>query len=183
VVQPRHPQPASPPHRHLQRLATVVRGLRSGSKPWWRKFAFSARVRANSRPVMATELRGTQSELPAVVGGAPGCMARLASPIRLCMAVGSLAPATLSPCCTRQVWPSKPRAFSIGLRIEHPQRLASTRARWGALRRPSTSGPLRVTSLSNTLPQWDEPSYSFCHVPGGLVVAAASEAGHVVTTA
>jgi uncharacterized protein len=70
------------------------------------------------------------------------------------------------------------KPFSIGVRIEHPQRLVDA-ARFG----PSAGNPLLgaadyklVHHASN-----GRSVYSFCMCPGGQVVAATSEAGRVVT--
>lgn len=71
-----------------------------------------------------------------------------------------------------------PKAFSIGVRIEHPQ-VAVDRAQLRAL-----AGHPRLCPTSYKL-AWHAPdgrtAYSFCMCPGGVVVAAASEAGGVVT--
>ena len=70
------------------------------------------------------------------------------------------------------------KPFSIGVRIEHPQSLIDT-CRYG----PSAGHPILgaadyklVHHASN-----GRAVYSFCMCPGGQVVAAASEAGHLVT--
>ena len=72
----------------------------------------------------------------------------------------------------------EPKPFSIGFRIEHPQGLID-RARFGA----SAGHPILgaadyklVHHASN-----GRSVYSFCMCPGGTVVAATSEVGHVVT--
>ncbi|MGZ4953669.1 MAG: NAD(P)/FAD-dependent oxidoreductase [Methylobacter sp.] len=70
------------------------------------------------------------------------------------------------------------KPFSIGFRIEHPQSLIDT-CRWG----DNAGHPLLgaadyklVHHCSN-----GRSVYSFCMCPGGTVVAATSEPGHVVT--
>jgi uncharacterized FAD-dependent dehydrogenase len=70
------------------------------------------------------------------------------------------------------------KAFSIGVRIEHPQSVID-KARWG----PHAGHPLLgaadyklVHHASN-----GRAVYSFCMCPGGTVVAATSEAARVVT--
>ena len=74
----------------------------------------------------------------------------------------------------------EPKPFSIGFRIEHPQSIIDA-ARFG----PSAGNPILgaadyklVHHASN-----GRSVYSFCMCPGGRVVAAASEAGGVVTSA
>ena len=72
--------------------------------------------------------------------------------------------------------PMEPKPFSMGVRIEHPQTLVD-RAQYG-----STDLPLPAADykLNVRLPDGGS-AYTFCMCPGGYVVAAASEAGGVVT--
>ncbi len=71
------------------------------------------------------------------------------------------------------------KPFAIGVRIEHPQELIDT-AQYGA-----AAGHPRLGPADYALVYQDKTAgraaYSFCMCPGGLVVAAASEAGGVVT--
>lgn len=70
------------------------------------------------------------------------------------------------------------KAFSIGVRIEHDQRMID-RSQYGS----SASHPALGAAdykLSCHLPS-GRSAYTFCMCPGGEVVAAASEAGGVVT--
>jgi len=72
----------------------------------------------------------------------------------------------------------QPKAFSIGVRIEHPQSLID-RARWGRHAGHPLLGAADyklVHHASN-----GRTVYSFCMCPGGTVVAATSEVGRVVT--
>ena len=75
----------------------------------------------------------------------------------------------------------EPKAFSIGFRIEHPQGLID-QARYGKsysadlLTKLGAADYKLVHHASN-----GRSVYSFCMCPGGTVVAAASEAGRVVT--
>jgi hypothetical protein len=72
----------------------------------------------------------------------------------------------------------EPKAFSIGVRIEHPQALID-RARFGAAARHPLLGAADYKLVHHG---GDGRSvYSFCMCPGGRVVAAASEPGRVVT--
>ncbi len=70
------------------------------------------------------------------------------------------------------------KPFSIGFRIEHPQGLID-RARWGrhAGHPLLGSADYRLVHHASN----GRSVYSFCMCPGGTVVAAASEAGRVVT--
>ena len=70
------------------------------------------------------------------------------------------------------------KAFSVGFRIEHPQSVIDN-ARWGRHAGHPMLGAADyklVHHASN-----GRSVYSFCMCPGGTVVAAASEAGRVVT--
>lgn len=71
------------------------------------------------------------------------------------------------------------KPFAIGVRIEHPQQLID-KAQYGIM-----AGNPKLGAADYALVYHDKATgrtaYSFCMCPGGLVVAAASEAGGVVT--
>ncbi len=71
------------------------------------------------------------------------------------------------------------KPFAMGVRIEHPQALID-QAQYG-----EDAGNLRLPAADYALTYQDpitgRGAYSFCMCPGGLVVAAASELGRVVT--
>ncbi|WP_425059857.1 hypothetical protein SCACP_04790 [Sporomusa carbonis] len=71
------------------------------------------------------------------------------------------------------------KPFAVGVRIEHPQELID-KAQYGV-----AAGHPKLGAADYALVYQDKASgraaYSFCMCPGGLVVAAASEAGGVVT--
>jgi hypothetical protein len=70
------------------------------------------------------------------------------------------------------------KPFAIGLRVEHPQELINT-IQYGT---QSGEGlPSAEYVLTYHDPETDRPVYSFCMCPGGVVMAAASEEGCVVT--
>lgn len=71
-----------------------------------------------------------------------------------------------------------PKAFSIGVRIEHPQRLIDT-AQYGSAAGSAGLGAADY-KLSYHSPN-GRSAYTFCMCPGGYVVAAASEPNSVVT--
>ena len=70
------------------------------------------------------------------------------------------------------------KAFSVGVRIEHPQGVID-RARWGKHAGHPMLGAAdyKLVYHANN----GRTVYSFCMCPGGTVVAATSEAGRVVT--
>lgn len=70
------------------------------------------------------------------------------------------------------------KPFAIGLRVEHPQELIN-RIQYGE---QSFAGlPPAEYVLVHHDSETDRPVYSFCMCPGGVVMAAASEEGGVVT--
>ena len=71
--------------------------------------------------------------------------------------------------------PMEPKAFAMGARIEHKQSLINE-AQYGE------DNPVLPPADYKLVQHLDEKSvYTFCMCPGGYVVAAASEAGSVVT--
>lgn len=70
------------------------------------------------------------------------------------------------------------KSFSIGARIEHPQ-AAINRAQYGAFAQHPALGAADYKLAAHL--QNGRGVYTFCMCPGGLVVAAASEPGHLVT--
>ncbi len=71
----------------------------------------------------------------------------------------------------------EPKAFALGLRIEHPQEMIS-RAQYGPSWRHPALGPADYKTAARTAD--GRGVYSFCMCPGGTVVNAASESGGVV---
>lgn len=69
------------------------------------------------------------------------------------------------------------KPFSIGVRIEHPQELIDL-AQYGDARISQMLGPADYQLFYKT---GSRTAYSFCMCPGGVVVAAASEPGAIVT--
>ena len=93
------------------------------------------------------------------------------------LAVGHSARDTFEMLHKRGVF-MEPKPFSIGFRIEHPQAVID-RARFG-----SNAGNPLLGSADYKLVHHASNGrsvYSFCMCPGGTVVAATSEEGHVVT--
>ncbi len=70
------------------------------------------------------------------------------------------------------------KPFAVGLRVEHPQQLIS-QIQYGA--NPHPQLPPADYALTYNNPASHRSAYSFCMCPGGVVVAAASEEGGVVT--
>ena len=159
------------PHIGTFKLATVVRGLRSKIEALGGEVRFGCRVeRLNLAPcadldkpwqVVGLELADGSTLAARHVVLAPGHSARD------CFSMLEQVGVTLE---------AKP--FSVGLRIEHPQQLID-QARWG-----SQAGHPRLGAAEYKLVHHAENGrcvYSFCMCPGGFVVGATSEEGHVVT--
>ena len=94
---------------------------------------------------------------------------------QLILATGHSARDTLEALHAQGV-PMEPKAFSMGVRIEHLQRDIS-RAQYG---RFAGLLPPADYKLNVRLPDGSS-AYTFCMCPGGYVVAAASEPGHLCT--
>jgi uncharacterized FAD-dependent dehydrogenase len=93
------------------------------------------------------------------------------------LAVGHSARDTFEMLFRRGVY-IEPKPFSIGFRIEHPQRLIDE-CRFGAHAGNRLLGAADYKLVHHC--RNGRSVYSFCMCPGGTVVAAASEAGRVVT--
>lgn len=78
----------------------------------------------------------------------------------------------------------EPKPFSIGVRLEHPQSIID-RARFGKCAGHPLLGAADYQLVHHCAPSSESAVtrsvYSFCMCPGGLVLAAASEEGCVVT--
>lgn len=96
---------------------------------------------------------------------------------RFIFAVGHSARDTFHAMHSRGVaFEAKP--FSVGVRIEHPQKLMDA-ALYGPIAEKGILGASAYKFVAHA--PTNRAAYSFCMCPGGLVVAAASEPGMVVT--
>ena len=96
---------------------------------------------------------------------------------RLILATGHSARDTYEMLLCRAV-PLEPKAFAMGLRVEHPQTLIDS-IQYGSKRHPNL--PVADYTVAWNNPANGRGVYSFCMCPGGVVVAGASEEGGVVT--
>jgi len=158
------------PHIGTFKLATVVRGLRRRIEELGGEVRFEARVDRLQRcpkthAVQALVLAdGERIEAEQVV-----------------LAVGHSSRDSFA--MLHEVGVSLvPKAFAVGLRIEHPQPLID-RARWGAAAGHPKLGAAEYKLVHHCSGQGaaGRSVYSFCMCPGGLVVGATSELGRVVT--
>ena len=153
------------PHVGTDILAEVVRNIRGDV------IALGGQVRFNHR-LTGLDIKG--GALTGAFVTAPEGEYRLDCP-RLILAAGHSARDTFEMLHGLGV-PMAPKPFSMGVRIEHRQAdvdLAQYGAERGCL-------PPADYALAVHLPD-GESAYTFCMCPGGEVIAAASEAGGVVT--
>jgi uncharacterized FAD-dependent dehydrogenase len=152
------------PHIGTYRLVSIVQKMRATIESLGGEFRFESRVTdlevENGRVRGVTLADGT----------------RLASD-HVVLAIGHSARDTFQMLYERGVTlDAKP--FSIGFRIEHPQELID-QARYGPQAGNRLLGAADYKLVHHC--QNGRAVYSFCMCPGGLVVAAASEPGRLVT--
>jgi len=159
------------PHIGTFKLATVVRGLRQRIEALGGEVRFGARLERLDLDPGRRAVRGLVLADGTTIGTD-----------RLVVAVGHSARDTFAMLHEQEVaMESKP--FAVGLRIEHPQPLID-RARWGAAAGHPLLGAAEyklvhhARAVEGAVPR---SAWSFCMCPGGLVVAATSEPGAVVT--
>jgi len=154
------------PHIGTFRLVTVVESLRAEIERLGGEYVFGARVEnlllaSGSRAVAGVRLADGREIAARQVVLAPGHSAR------------DLFAALRDDGVTLEK-----KAFSIGVRIEHPQSLIDC-ARYGdeAGNRALGAADYKLVHHAGN----GRSVYSFCMCPGGTVVAATSEPGRVVT--
>ena len=149
------------PHVGTDVLLTVVQNIRR------RIIALGGEVRFNTQ---VTDMETDGNHLAALItesGERIPCSQAV-------FAIGHSARDTFEMLHTRLV-PMEPKPFSMGVRIEHKQKNINL-AQYGA------ENPALPPADYKLVKHLDENTvYTFCMCPGGNVVAAASEAGGVVT--
>jgi uncharacterized FAD-dependent dehydrogenase len=152
------------PHIGTDRLRPVVRGLRETIIRGGGKVRFRARV--TGLLVRDGVLSGLQVNGEEIIE----CEAAV-------LAIGHSSRDTIRM-LLEQGLDLAPKPFSIGLRIEHPQRLIDE-AQFGAAAGHPQLGPGDYKMAWHG--EDGRSAYTFCMCPGGEVIAAASEAGGIVT--
>ena len=159
----------SKPHIGTFRLVSMVEQMRATIESLGGEIRFSSRVEdvlievdaAGNRHVRGVSLaNGEQLRADHVV-----------------LALGHSARDTFAMLHARGVF-LEAKPFSIGFRIEHPQSVID-RARFGTQAGHPLLGAADYKLVHHA--RNGRSVYSFCMCPGGTVVAAASEPGHVVT--
>ncbi len=154
----------SKPHIGTFRLVTVVEKMRAAILALGGEIRFQARV--EDLDIAAGRVRGV-----VLAGGEHIATGHVV------LAVGHSARDTFQMLFERGV-AIEAKAFSIGLRIEHPQSLID-RSRFGRHAGHPLLGAADYKLVHHA--RNGRSAYSFCMCPGGTVVAAASEPGRVVT--
>ena len=155
------------PHIGTDELVTVVQNLREKILHYGGEVRFGTRLtglESENGRVTAVRVQSADSEtvLPAS---------------RVLLAIGHSARDTFETLHSTGI-PMEPKPFSMGVRIEHPQRQINEH-QYGPFADAPGLGAADY-KLNVQLPSGGS-AYTFCMCPGGRVVAAASEAGGVVT--
>lgn len=154
----------SKPHIGTFKLVKVVEAMRKTILSLGGEVHFQTRVR--DIDIQGGEVRGVLLD----GGNRIPCT-------RLVLAVGHSARDTFEMLADREV-PMTAKPFSVGFRIEHPQALID-RARFGRQAGHPLLGAADYKLVHHC--KNGRSVYTFCMCPGGVVVAATSEEGCVVT--
>jgi uncharacterized FAD-dependent dehydrogenase len=154
------------PHIGTDRLIKVVRTIRQEIESLGGAVRFQCRMRR-----LALDADGHVSGVE-VDGG------EIVPASRVILAVGHSSRDTFEALSAQGV-AMEAKPLSIGLRIEHPQSVID-RTQYGKFAGHPRLGAAPYKFVHHCR-QSGRSAYSFCMCPGGLVVAAASEAGGVVT--
>lgn len=162
------------PHIGTDVLPRVVRRLREQIIEAGGEVRFGCRLVGLLREGSPARVTGIEVEQKAA-DGATVCEQIAASQVVL--AVGHSARDVFS-LLQRLAVPLTCKPFAIGVRIEHPQELIN-RAQWGTAAGHPALGAAEYKLVSHL--KSGRSVFTFCMCPGGEVIAAASEAGGVVT--
>ena len=155
------------PHIGTDELVTVVQNLRETIIHYGGEVRFGVKVTGLvTEDGRVTGVRAAQGGEAAVIPAS--CVL---------LAIGHSARDTFEALHAQGV-PMEPKPFSMGVRIEHPQRLVNE-SQYGPFADAPGLGAADY-KLNVRLPDGSS-AYTFCMCPGGYVVAAASEEGGVVT--
>ncbi len=159
----------SKPHIGTFRLVTMVESLRAKIEALGGTYRFDTRV---ERLIIAQGANGVRR-----IAGVELASGEIIETDSVMLAPGHSARDLFATLHTDGV-AMEAKPFSIGLRIEHPQGMID-RARFGSHAGNPVLGAADYKLVHHASNGRDV--YSFCMCPGGTVVAAASEPGHVVT--
>ncbi len=154
----------SKPHIGTFKLVTMVEQIRAKIESLGGEIRFQSRV--DSIDIENGQMRGV------IIAGGETIRSN-----HVVLAVGHSARDTFKMLYERGVY-IEAKPFSIGFRIEHPQPLIDS-CRFGNSAGNPSLGAADYKLVHHC--RNGRSVYSFCMCPGGTVVAATSEAGHVVT--
>lgn len=152
------------PHIGTYKLVMIVENMRSTIESLGGEIRFQSRVED-------IEIENNQ------VRGVKLASGEFIESSHVVLAVGHSARDTFEMLYEKGVY-IEPKPFSIGFRIEHPQGLIDE-CRFGAFAGHKLLGAADYKIVHHC--KNGRSVYSFCMCPGGMVVAAASEAGKLVT--
>jgi hypothetical protein len=158
----------SKPHIGTDYLVRVVKALRKKIEALGGEVSFRSRV--SSLLIEEGQVKG----VVVAKDGVPGGGLRLESEI-VVLAIGHSARDTFLELSNEGV-AMEPKAFAIGLRIEHPQEMISRRQFGESWRHPDL--PIADYKLTHRSAN-GRGVYTFCMCPGGYVVNSSSEPGMV----
>ncbi|MGV0960224.1 MAG: NAD(P)/FAD-dependent oxidoreductase [Limnohabitans sp.] len=164
---------AAHPHIGTFKLVKVVENLRAQITALGGEVRFEQRV----TDVLLSPAEGGQQITGLQVLDAKTGQSHTLSTRHVVLALGHSARDTFVVLHQRHV-ALQAKAFSIGVRIEHPQSVID-QARWGRHAGHPLLGAADYKLVHHA--QNGRAVYSFCMCPGGTVVAATSEPGRVVT--
>lgn len=149
------------PHIGTDVLAKVVKAMREEI------ISLGGQVRFESQ---VTELLIESGEVTGVViNGQEELVCK-----QLVLAIGHSARDTFSMLYEKQI-PMEAKAFAVGFRVEHPQSMINE-SQYGTMETGELgAAPYKVTAKTSV----GRGVYSFCMCPGGYVVNASSEEGHL----
>jgi uncharacterized FAD-dependent dehydrogenase len=152
------------PHLGTDKLVTVVKNIRAKIEELGGQYHFNSKV---------VDLLITKGQL----AGVRLSDGREIITKHLVLAVGHSARDTYEMLHKNGVQ-LEPKPFSVGFRIEHPQTMIDQN-QYGSHWKNPELGPADYQLACHT--SSGRTVYSFCMCPGGTVIAASSEAGHLVT--
>ena len=145
------------PHIGTDILCRVVENLRNKITAWGGEVRFDTQVTSllcENDKILGVEAAGERIDSDVVV-----------------LAIGHSARDTFQMLYDQKV-PMEPKAFAVGLRMEHPRKMID-QLQYGENASALPAAPYKVTAKTDS----GRGVYSFCMCPGGYVVNASSEPG------
>lgn len=168
----------SKPHIGTFKLVKMVENMRAEITRLGGEIRFDSKVGSIHRDVVdGAGARGSGSDSDGQITGVTLTNGETLHSRHIILAIGHSARDTFAMLLQQGIY-IEAKPFSIGFRIEHPQALID-RARFGAQAGHPLLGAADYKLVHHCAN--GRSVYSFCMCPGGTVVAASSEEGHVVT--